>query len=150
MLEGVPYEIERRGDVLLVNGIEFPWTATGNSISVAGNTHMVELRDSTAVVDGIVYPIETVGLEESKPDSAHKAKTAGSDKSGEITAIMPGLIVKILKKEGDRVEAGEVVIILEAMKMQNELQAKQAGVVKQINVKVGESVEVRQVLAVIE
>jgi len=43
-----------------------------------------------------------------------------------------------------------VVIILEAMKMQNELHARQSGVVKQINVKQGESVEMRQVLAVIE
>jgi biotin carboxyl carrier protein len=51
---------------------------------------------------------------------------------------------------GDRVEAGDVVMILEAMKMQNELQARKAGVIKQISVKQGESVEMRQVLAVID
>jgi biotin carboxyl carrier protein len=45
----------------------------------------------------------------------------------------PGLVVKVLKKEGDRVQAGELVLILEAMKMQNELRASQSGVVKQIN-----------------
>jgi biotin carboxyl carrier protein len=67
-----------------------------------------------------------------------------------ITAVMPGLVIKINKKVGDRVEVGDVVMILEAMKMQNELQARQAGVVKQISVKQGESVEMRQVLAVIE
>ena len=63
---------------------------------------------------------------------------------------MPGLIIKILKKEGDRVEAGETVLLLEAMKMQNELQAKSAGVVSQMKVKQGENVEMRQVLCVIE
>jgi biotin carboxyl carrier protein len=63
---------------------------------------------------------------------------------------MPGLVIKINKKVGERVEAGEVVMILEAMKMQNELQARQSGVIKQISVKQGESVEMRQVLAVIE
>jgi biotin carboxyl carrier protein len=63
---------------------------------------------------------------------------------------MPGLIIKILKQEGDKVEAGEVVMILEAMKMQNELHAKQSGTLKQIHVKQGESVEMRQVLAIIE
>jgi pyruvate carboxylase subunit B len=150
MLEGMPYEIERKGDLLLVNGIEFPWTTNGNSVSVAGNAHTVEVNGATAIVDGIAYPIEAIGLEEPKPDKAHKAMPAAGDKGGAITAVMPGLIVRILKKEGDRVEAGEVVIVLEAMKMQNELHAKQAGVVKQINVKVGESVEVRQVLAIIE
>ena len=63
---------------------------------------------------------------------------------------MSGLVIKINKKEGERVEAGEVVIILVAMKMQNELHAKQSRVVKRIHVKQGESVEMRQVLAVIE
>jgi len=63
---------------------------------------------------------------------------------------MPGLIIKINKKEGERVEAGEVVMVLEAMKMQNELQAKHGGVIKQIMVKQGETVEMRQVLAIIE
>jgi len=70
--------------------------------------------------------------------------------TGAITAIMPGLIIKINNQVGDRVEVGQVVFVLEAMKMQNELHAKRAGVVKQINVKPGESVEMRQVLAVIE
>jgi biotin carboxyl carrier protein len=149
VLDGVPYEIERRGDSLLVNGIEFPWSVNGNTVNVGGNTHTVEIRDTTATVDGITYPIESVGLEE-KPGTARKLTTGAGDEAGAITAIMPGLVVKVLKKEGERVEAGEVVIVLEAMKMQNELHAKQSGVVKQVNVKEGESVEVRQVLAVIE
>ena len=53
---------------------------------------------------------------------------------------MPGLVVKVLKKGADRVQAGEVVLILEAMKMQNELRASQSGVVKQINTREAESV----------
>jgi biotin carboxyl carrier protein len=63
---------------------------------------------------------------------------------------MPGLILKILKNEGDRVEVGETVIILEAMKMQNDLVAKTAGVISQMNVKKGDNVEMRQVLCIIE
>jgi biotin carboxyl carrier protein len=150
VLEGVPYEIERKGELLLVNGQEFPWSINGNTVNVGGNAHTVQVQGNSASVDGIAYPIEAQGLEEPKPGKTRKAATAAADQAGAITAIMPGLVIKINKKEGERVEAGEVVIILEAMKMQNELHAKRAGVIKQINVKQGESVEMRQVLAIIE
>jgi len=150
VLESVPYEIERKGELLLVNGQEFPWSINGDTVNVGGNAHTVQVQGNSASVDGIAYPIEAQGLEEPKPGKARKAAAAAADQAGAITAIMPGLVIKINKKEGERVEAGEVVIILEAMKMQNELHAKKSGVVKQINVKQGESVEMRQVLAVIE
>lgn len=151
VLDGVPYDIERKGDLILVNGVEFPWTLKDNTVTVAGNPHTVEVRGNTATVDGIAFAIETQGLEEPQPGKARRAASAAAaDAAGAVTAIMPGLVIKVLKQEGERVEAGEVVIILEAMKMQNELRARQSGVVKQINVKVGESVEMRQVLAVIE
>jgi biotin carboxyl carrier protein len=151
VLEGVPYEIERKGDLILVNGIEFPWTLKDNTVTVAGNAHTVKVQSNTAMVDGIAFPIEARGLEEPKSARSRRAATAAAaEEAGAITAIMPGLIIKINKQVGDRIEAGEVMFVLEAMKMQNELHAKRAGIVKQINVKRGESVEMRQVLAVIE
>ncbi|MBP2681175.1 MAG: biotin/lipoyl attachment protein [Candidatus Krumholzibacteriota bacterium] len=150
VLEGVPYEIERKGDLLLVNGQEYPCSVKGNAVTVSGNAHTVQVQGGSASVDGIAYTIEAHGLEEPKAAKTRKTAAADRDDAGVITAVMPGLVIKINKKAGDRVAVGEVVMILEAMKMQNELQAKQAGVVKQINVKQGESVEMRQVLAVIE
>jgi pyruvate carboxylase subunit B len=149
-LEGVPYDIERKGDLLLVNGQEFPWKIDGKNIQVGGNPHAVDVIGKTATVDGIAYNIEVVGLEEPKPTKRKAASAAAAEEAGAISAIMPGLIVKILKKEGDKVEAGDVVIILEAMKMQNELHAKQSGTLKHLMVKPGETVEIRQVLAIIE
>jgi pyruvate carboxylase subunit B len=149
-LEGVPYDIERKGDLLLVNGQEFPWKIDGKTINVGGNPHTVDVTGKSATVDGIAYNIQVVGLEEPKPTKRKAASAAAGEEAGAITAIMPGLIVKILKNEGDKVEAGDVVIILEAMKMQNELHAKLSGKIKQILVKPGETVEMRQVLAVIE
>ncbi len=151
VLEGVPYEIERKGELILVNGVEFPWTIKDNTVTVGGNAHTVEVRGNSATVDGISFPIEAQGLEEPKLGQVRQvASAAAAEAVGAITAIMPGLITKILKQEGDKVEAGEVVLVLEAMKMQNEMHAKRSGVVKQINVKPGESVEMRQVLAIIE
>jgi biotin carboxyl carrier protein len=150
VLEGVPYEIERKDDLLLVNGQEYPCSIKGNTVTVSGNAHTVQVQGGSASVDGIAYAIEAQGLEETKSATTRKTAKADRDDAGVITAVMPGLVIKIHKKVGDRVENGEVVMILEAMKMQNELQARKAGVIKQIAVKQGESVEMQQVLAVIE
>ncbi len=149
-LEGVPYEIERKGELILVNCQEFPWGLSGTAINVGGNPHQVEVRGDAATVDGIAYKIETYGLEEPKPTRARKAAAAAADEAGAITAVMPGLIIKVNKEVGDPVQAGDVVIVSEAMKMQNELHAKKSGVIKEITVKKGDTVEMRQVLAIIE
>ncbi len=63
---------------------------------------------------------------------------------------MPGKIVKILVAEGDKVEAGQTVIIVSAMKMESEFKASKAGIVNEIPVKEGDTVDGNQVLVVIE
>jgi biotin carboxyl carrier protein len=151
MLEGQAYELERRDGMMLVNGVEFSCERKENQISISGNPHTVKLGQGSAEVDGIAYAIEAEGLEEPKATGrVRRASHSAAEEAGALTAVMPGLILKILKKEGDRVEVGETVIILEAMKMQNDLQAKSAGVITQMNVKQGENVEMRQVLCIIE
>jgi len=150
ILEGSPYEIDRKEDLLIINGREYPVSFDKNTVLVSGTPHTVEIKGNKAFVDGISHAFEAQGLEEPKPGKRSKASSTVAEVVGAITALMPGLIIKVLKKEGDRVNAGDTVLILEAMKMQNELQAKKAGVIKQITVKEGESVEMRQVLAVIE
>lgn len=59
---------------------------------------------------------------------------------------MPGRIVRLLAAEGDTVEKGQPVIVVEAMKMENELKAPVAGVVQRIHVAVGDVIEARAVL----
>ena len=58
-----------------------------------------------------------------------------------ISAYMPGRVVKVLVAEGDEVEAGEGLVVLEAMKMENEIQADHAGVVRRVLVTDGQPVE---------
>ncbi len=67
-----------------------------------------------------------------------------------IKSPMPGKVVKILVNEGDRVEAGQTVIILSAMKMESEFKAGNDGIVTEISIKEGDSVESNQLLVVIE
>jgi acetyl-CoA carboxylase biotin carboxyl carrier protein len=67
-----------------------------------------------------------------------------------IEAPMVGKILKIEKQVGDRVEEDDVVIVMEAMKMEIPVVAPAAGVLKEVKVSPGQSVEAEQVLAVIE
>lgn len=66
-----------------------------------------------------------------------------------LTAPMPGKVSKIVAKAGDAVKKGDVVLMLEAMKMQNEIAAPVDGTVKSINVDVNENVKPGQIMAVI-
>jgi biotin carboxyl carrier protein len=67
-----------------------------------------------------------------------------------ITAPMPGKIVKVLVKPGDHVTARQGVVVIEAMKMENELRASRDGQVKDIHVAEGDLVDAGRLLAVIE
>lgn len=66
-----------------------------------------------------------------------------------VKAMLPGVVSKIIVKEGEKVKKGDTLFILEAMKMENEVKSPKDGVVKQIFVREGERVEVGDILAVI-
>lgn len=66
-----------------------------------------------------------------------------------VKAMLPGVITKIIVREGEKVKKGDTLFILEAMKMENEVKSPKDGIVKQITVKEGERVEVGDILAVI-
>jgi len=68
---------------------------------------------------------------------------------GAVTAPMPGVILKVLVEEGDMVNAGDPVMVVEAMKMENEIKAPRSGTVKEIVVETGESVNTGDILLVI-
>jgi biotin carboxyl carrier protein len=70
--------------------------------------------------------------------------------TGLVIAPIPGVVKSILVKEGDAVKEGDVVLVLEAMKMDNEISARSSGTVKTIHIGVGESVQEDQVLVDIE
>jgi biotin carboxyl carrier protein len=95
-------------------------------ISIEGDEHAV-----VATIAGHVYAIE---IEDERERAAHAAQRAASKGGGLIKSVMPGVVVQILVQPGDRVEKGQSLLVLEAMKMQNEIAAPADGVVKQIHV----------------
>ncbi|HEY3498540.1 MAG TPA: acetyl-CoA carboxylase biotin carboxyl carrier protein subunit [Polyangiaceae bacterium] len=68
------------------------------------------------------------------------AASTGSS-AGALRAPMPGRIVRVLVNEGDSVAAGAAIVVIEAMKMENELLAQRAGVVRRVSVKSGDTVD---------
>ena len=80
------------------------------------------------------------------------AADGGAHARGEqaVVAPMPGRVVRLLVSTGDEVVARQPIVVVEAMKMENELRSPKAGHVKEIAVKPGQSVEAGRVLAVIE
>jgi acetyl-CoA/propionyl-CoA carboxylase biotin carboxyl carrier protein len=84
-----------------------------------------------------------------KPRRQHHAGVVGSG-SGSVTVPMQGTVVKVNVEVGQEVEAGETVLILEAMKMENSVNAEKAGVVKSIHVSAGDSVGAGDVVVVVE
>lgn len=85
-----------------------------------------------------------------KPKPRKKKKPSVASGGGIVTSPMAGTIADVKVSEGDSVDAGELVLVLEAMKMENEVYASGAGTVKEVNVSSGQKVESGDVLMVIE
>ena len=94
----------------------------------------------------------TATIEDEREKRLKVAGGSRTTQTGEFTlrAPMPGLIVKVPVKEGDAVKKGDVLVILESMKMQNELKSPREGRVTRVQVKTGDSVEQRQGMVSVE
>ena len=120
------------------------------------------MKEYTITVNGVAYdvtvdekgnggtsaapaaaPVAKAATPAATPAPAQKASQAGNIS---VTAPMPGKILSIKVKEGDSVHSGDVLLVLEAMKMENDIVAPKDGTVVSINTKVGDSVESAQVL----
>jgi biotin carboxyl carrier protein len=83
--------------------------------------------------------------------AAKGAAKAAADASAEgVRAPMPGKVLEVFVEPGDKVDAGDVVLILEAMKMENELKSPRKGTIKSVNVKKGDPVAGQQLLVVLD
>jgi len=85
-------------------------------------------------------------------DRKHRRPAADHGLHGtqQLVSAMPGKVVKVLVKQGDMVSAGQGVVVVEAMKMQNEIKSPKAGRVIELRVTAGATVNANQVLAVVE
>jgi|SRR6266567_1849796 len=86
------------------------------------------------------------------PRSLRSRKRTGSTGDGpqKLVASMPGKVMRILAREGDEVSAGQGIIVVEAMKMQNEIRSSKAGTLKKLLAREGLNVNAGEVLAIVE
>ena len=114
-------------------------------VTVDGEEFEVEIRPEggswEVSIEGRTYSVEIEGIKRGKKRKKRVAKSSGASGSGVISSAIPGKVVAIMTAEGEDVEEGSVVIVLEAMKMQNEIKAGIGGRVRKIMCKPGERVE---------
>jgi biotin carboxyl carrier protein len=100
-------------------------------------------------IDGWRFPVEALD-ERTRAIRDLSNATAKAAGPAAIIAPMPGLVVRIAVEVGDRVVAGQGVVVMEAMKMENELRAARDGRVREVGVSEGQSVDAGAVLLVVE
>jgi biotin carboxyl carrier protein len=102
--------------------------------------------------DGVVIGGHRYGFEVDDPRSLQGRRGAGAGAEGPrpVKAPMPGRVVRLLVEVGDEVEEGQGVVVIEAMKMQNELKSPKAGRVVRVGAAVGDTVGSGDVLVVVE
>ena len=137
-----------------VKGIDGLWSLLIGQSGGRRPTHSYEIAFSasangamTVHVDGI--PVEVLVAQRRRPGAAIAPHSADEGPQ-RVTAPMPGKIVKLLVKQGDRVQPQQGVVVVEAMKMENELRARAAGTVTEVRVTEGSSVEAGAILVVLE
>ena len=121
---------------VIVDGTEFEVVIEGEgtswSATVEGKTFQIEIPDAAPVM-------------KKKRNASGKKK-----KSGTVSANIPGKVVTVEVNVGDEVVEGQVILILEAMKMQNEIQAPVSGTVSSVNCEEGQAIEANIPLVIIE
>jgi biotin carboxyl carrier protein len=124
-------------------------------VTVGDDVHRVIVRRRSARgdyrlwIDGYSYDVEALD-ERTRTIRDLTAAAAGPAGPAPLIAPMPGLIVRVNAKPGDTVAAGQGLIVMEAMKMENELRASGAGVVRAVRVAAGDAVEKGTVLVEME
>lgn len=125
---------------------EAPSTSTGSTneytVTVNGKKYAIALDNGKATVNGKEYDFNVKeGID---------AKTSASDGEGTpVKAALPGNVLKVLVTEGDSIEEGDVLAVIEAMKMETEIKSPVSGTVKSVDIEVGNKVQTGQVLVTI-
>ncbi|MBR9974416.1 MAG: hypothetical protein KFF77_02450 [Bacteroidetes bacterium] len=146
---GKEYHIEHESDTLRVNGVTVDFEVSGDEGGILRiDRHHFDVSAMRKEEDGM-YVLSLNGKRlriEIEDEIAALLKRVGGDKatklhSAVVRSPMPGKIARVLVGIGELIEAGQGVLILEAMKMENEIKAPAAGIVKAIHVSESDAVE---------
>lgn len=129
-------------------------------VNVSDKSFEVELEDIyarpiIARVDGQIFEVHPTGeakpefqkeQREFEPATVAKQQTGSSAGANELTAPLPGTVIEVFVKPGDHIESGQVILVIEAMKMKNSIRSTRAGNVTEVLVNAGQTVAHKQTL----
>ena len=134
------YVIEVNGEIITVDGKEIDVNLGDDKLTIEGNTFNIDFIEegdpSTVIINGMFYLV-------SKESSIYSLVK-------EIKTPMNGKIIKILVNEGDWVNIGQILLELEAMKMQNQIRSPRKGTIKSIKIVKNQSVNLGDILLTFE
>ena len=104
----------------------------GYTVTVAGQTYAVKLDGNTAVVNGKSYPISIAEGLAAAPAAAATTTVTAAGPQQAVKAQMPGTVVRVLVNAGEQVKSGDVIVVVEAMKMEVEIKSPMSGMVVSI------------------
>jgi biotin carboxyl carrier protein len=159
-VDGKPYRL----DLQQVAGT---WQCKLNGREIAADAVLTGQDVLSLLIDGKSYEIKrergpsdlhywvgsarySVEVRDPRSLRGRRSADAGSEGSKKVIAPMPGKVVRILAPEKTEVEAGQGIVVVEAMKMQNELKSPKKGVVQKILAAEGATVNAGEVLAIVE
>ncbi len=114
------------------------------------NVELVEGKNAKTYLVNTLYESFDVEVIDAESKYLKNRKKDDGEDQNVIASPMPGKVVKVLVKEGDKVKAGETVVVVSAMKMESEYKVKQDRVIKKLLVKEGDTVSSDQVMVIIE
>jgi biotin carboxyl carrier protein len=122
------------------------------SLLVGGVSYVADVvdRGGTCVVDVGGETYEILVEEQARWIIRTRGGAAGGTHGQTLTAPLPGKITHVAVRPGDRVQAGDTLVVIEAMKMENEFKASAAGTVAEVRVQPGQAVNPGDVLVVVE
>ena len=128
------FKINGNGYEVAINSVE----GQTASVTVNGTPYTVELEEAPAAAPVQAAPVQAAPAAVQTPAAAPAPAATGAGKA--VTSPLPGVIIAIKVNVGDVVKAGQEVAVLEAMKMENSIEATHDGTVTAINVSKGDSV----------
>lgn len=153
------YEVEIVGEQVLVNGevvdVDLRQSGAPELYSLLFNGRSYEmLIEADRFSYGVTLRGERfeVQVEDERTRRLNEGRKMPTLPDGElaVTAPIPGLVVKVLVAPGDVIQEEQPLVILEAMKMENEIRARRGGVVKKVEVSAGQRIEQNGILLVLE
>lgn len=158
-VDNTEYEVEINGESIVLNGepVDVDLMRSGAaelySVLFGGRSYEMLVNadrfNYTINVRGVQFQVQ---VEDERARRMNRARRLPTLPEGElaITAPIPGLVVRVLVAEGDSIEEGQPVVLLEAMKMENELRAMRGGIVKSVLAAAGQRVDQNAPLIILE